>query len=365
MADAPLLKDLVDQESVSGIASAIGGVATDLDEERFVAAVFDDQWDARELKQRIRHIAHVIRSQLPGDYEAALLVLRQAATNPVIGGIPAWCLNDFVEEYGVDDPDVSLPALEQFTRIASSEFAVRPFILRYPDRMAQQMLHWARSDDEAVRRLASEGFRPRLPWGMGLPALKQDPAPILSVLDLLHDDPSETVRRSVANNLNDISKDHPELTVATLASWGDGSEEAVALRKHALRTLLKKGDPAALELLGFTRDASVIVTDMAVRPETVGIGDHVYVEFQVVSTGAAPQPVMIDYAVVFQNASGTGSRKVFKGIVDELEAGGSLAVRRKISLQPMSTRRIFAGPHVIEAQVNGVVHATIGFDVVE
>jgi hypothetical protein len=200
---------------------------------------------------------------------------------------------------------------------------------------------------------------------MGLPALKKDPSPILPVLEVLHNDPSETVRRSVANNLNDISKDHPQVTVATLAAWGDGSEEAASLRKHALRTLLKKGDPAALELLGFSKDAAVTVDRMAVSPETVQIGEHTYVEFQVVSTGEAPQPVMVDYAVVFQNASGTGSRKVFKGKVDELAAGGSLTFRRKISLQPMSTRQIFAGPHIVEAQVNGVVCATAGFEVVE
>jgi len=365
MADTPLLKDLVDRDSVGAIAAAIGGATTSFDEGGFVGAVFDDGWGGRELKQRIRHIARMIRNHLPGDYATALAVLRRAAGQLALGGISAWCLNDFVEEYGVDDPDVSLPALEQFTKIASAEFAVRPFIDRYPERMANQMREWAGNDDEAVRRLASEGFRPRLPWGMGLPALKKDPSPILPVLEVLHNDPSETVRRSVANSLNDISKDHPELVVTTLARWGADTPDGAILRKHALRTLLKRGDPAALELLGFRTDAAVTVSGISVQPGTVAIGGHVLVEFQVVATGDSPQPVMVDYAVEFQNRSGTGSRKVFKGKADELAAGDSLTFRRKVSLQHMSTRTIFPGTHVVEAQVNGLVRAVAHFEVVQ
>jgi hypothetical protein len=151
--------------------------------------------------------------------------------------------------------------------------------------------------------------------------------------------------------------------VATLSAWAAACPEAVALRKHALRTLLEQGNPEALELLGFRKGARATVAGMAVNPETVRIGEHAYLEFEVISTG--DEPVMVDYAVVFQYASGTGSRKVFKGLVAELAAGGSLALRHKISLQPMSARQIFAGTHIVEAQVNGVVHASVGFGVVE
>ena len=365
MSDAPLLKDMVDEQSVRGIAAAIGAVSPEFDGEAFVAAVFADGWADRALKQRIRHIAVTARSLLPADYADALQVLRVAAHDPRVEGFAAWCFNDFVEEYGVDHPDLSLPALEQFTQRASSEFAVRPFINRYPDRMAQQMLEWAGNPDAAVRRLATEGFRPRLPWGMGIPALKKDPSPVLPVLELLRDDPSETVRRSVANNMNDISKDHPDLAVAVLEGWGAEKEEAVALRKHALRTLLKQGHAGALELLGFSKDAKATVTEISVVPREGRVGEHVTMEFTVVSTGVEPQPVMIDYAVRYQNVSGTGSRKVFKGKVEELAAGASITLKRKISLQQMTTRRIVPGPHVVEAQLNGVVRAEAAFDVVE
>jgi 3-methyladenine DNA glycosylase AlkC len=365
MADLPLLKDFVDTDAVTQIGAAIAEVHPGFDVVSFVAAVFDDEWEARALKQRIRHVAMTARVDLGGEYREALAVMRAAAERLTVGGIPVWCFNDFVEEYGVDDPDVSLPALEQFTKLASAEFAVRPFINLYPDRMAVQMCEWAQSRNAHVRRLASEGYRPRLPWGMGIPVVKKDPAPVLAVLELLRSDSSETVRRSVANNLNDISKDHPELAVSVLEGWGADTPEALKLRKHALRTLLKRGHPAALRALGFSPEAAVEVGALSILPERGLVGSHVVMEFDVAASGPGPQSLMIDYAVVYQNVSGTGSRKVFKGVVVDLAAGEVVTLKRKISLKQMSTRRIVPGPHRVEAQVNGVVHAVAAFDVVE
>ena len=365
MSDPPLLKDFVDTDAVTRIGTAIAEVHPGFDVGAFVAAVFDDEWGARALKQRIRHVAVTARSELPTEYREALAVMRAAAERLTVGGIPVWCFNDFVEEYGVDDPDASLPALEQFTKLASAEFAVRPFIKLYPDRMAAQMREWAQSKNEHVRRLASEGYRPLLPWGMGIPAVKKDPAQVLAVLEVLRNDPSETVRRSVANNLNDISKDHPELAINVLEGWGAETPEAQKLRKHALRTLLKKGHPGALEILGFSPEAAVEVEEISVRPEPGLVGEHVVVEFEVTATGSRTQQLMVDYAVTYQNVSGTGSRKVFKGVVVDLAAGEAVMLKRKISLKQMSTRRIVQGPHTVEVQVNGVVHAAAAFDVVE
>lgn len=365
MADPPLLKDFVDRASVEAVVAAVAAEASDLDATAIVDTIFDEAWETRALKQRIRHVAVSIRSFLPDDYGAALAVMRRAGEKVEGGWMSVWAFNDFVEEYGVDDPDISLPALEQFTKLASAEFAVRPFIKRYPDRMAAQMLLWAHDPDPLVRRLASEGYRPRLPWGMGIPQLKEDPSPILPVLAALRADPSEDVRRSVANNLNDISKDHPDLTVELLADWLDGTPQMLALIKHGLRTLVKRGHSGALDLLGFSADPQVVVAAIAVEPPSAPIGDAVHLELAVQSTAAHPQPLMIDYAVVFQNASGTGSRKVFKGKVADLEPGESLRLRRKINLQPMTTRRIFPGVHVVEIQVNGAILGTARFDVVE
>ena len=365
MSDAPVLKDFIDRESVAAIVSAVAAAAGGLDEDTILEQIFDDEWEARALKQRIRHIAVSVRSHLPDDYAAALQIMRRAARAVDGGWISLWAFNDFVEEYGVDHPDLSLPALEQFTKFASSEFAVRPFIARYPARMAAQMLAWARDADPRVRRLASEGFRPRLPWGMGLPGLKEDPAPVIPVLEQLRKDPSEDVRRSVANNLNDISKDHPDLVVGLLVEWADESPETDALAKHALRTLLKQGHPGALELLGFRRDPQVDLISAAVDPVVARVGESTMLSIEIRSTTDAPQKLMVDYAVVFQNASGSGSRKVYKGAVVDLGGGETFALSRKISLAQRTTRRIIAGPHSVEAQVNGGVLAAVSFDVVD
>jgi 3-methyladenine DNA glycosylase AlkC len=365
MSDAPLLKDFVDRESVAVVASAVAAAAPEVSAAAIVTEVFDGAWEGRALKERIRHIAVTVRNHLPDDYEAALAIMRQAAAGVDGGWISLWAFNDFVEQYGVDCPDISLPALEQFTKLASAEFAVRPFIKRYPARMAAQMLAWAGHEDPRVRRLASEGFRPRLPWGMGIPELKKDPGPVIPILEKLWDDPSEDVRRSVANNLNDISKDHPQLAVDLLARWGDDSAEFRALAKHALRTLLKRGDNEAMRLMGFSTEPEVIAAGPTVEPAVVAIGDRAYLDFTVESTADSLQMLMVDYAVTFQNASGTGSRKVFKGKVAELGPGEALRLRRKLSLQPMSTRQIFPGPHEVEILVNGAVLGTARFDVTE
>ena len=362
-ADRLLLKDLIDEPSVTALAAAVAAVYPAVQSDQIVAQVFDEGWHDRELKQRIRHVAVVLRHHLPADYPNALKTLRRAAATVDGLGFTAMAFNDFVEEFGVDDPDNSLPALEQFTTLVSAEFAVRPFIERYPDLLFARLLAWAGHEDWRVRRLASEGSRPRLPWGTGLRSLQRDPSPILPVLSALCRDPSEDVRRSVANNLNDISRDHPDVVVEVLASWQDGSRETDALTNHALRTLLKKGHPGALDLLGFSSEPAVVIRKAKVDPPSVRIGGAVHLSFEVVATGSTPQRLMIDFAVVYQNVSGTGSRKVFKGRVVELSGGEQVAMARKISLQPMSTRAILPGPHVVEVQVNGRVLERLDFAV--
>lgn len=365
MPDAPLLKDFIDRAAVVPIVVAVAGATRGVDADAIVAGIFDESWEGRALKARIRHIATTVRSHLPDDYAAALVIMRRAAGRVEAGSMAVWSFNDFVEEFGVEYPEVSLPALEQFTKLASAEFAVRPFIRRYPELMAAQMLAWAHDHDPLVRRLASEGYRPRLPWGMGVPELKHDPTPVLSVLSVLRQDSSETVRRSVANNLNDISKDHPDLVVGTLGEWSDGTPEMEALTKHAIRTLLKRGHAGSLGLLGFSTEPDVEVYGVIVEPSTIPIGGSVLLRFSVKSLSEGRQELMIDYAVEFQNASGKGSRKVFKGKVVGLEGGAVVVIRRKISLKPMTTRRVFPGAHEIEVQVNGVVLGSARFDVVE
>ena len=211
-------------------------------------------WPERALKDKMRHSTLALHDVLPQDYRTALALLREVAPMVDRHGFEKMIFPDFVEVYGLDDWDVSLPALEQFTQQMSAEFAVRPFIVNDQARMMAQMFQWAHHASPAVRRLATEGCRPRLPWAMSLPALKADPSPILPILDALKADSSEDVRRSVANNLNDISKDHPDMVIDVLRRWQtEPSPEIQKIVNHALRTLIKAGHPDALRAARFQR----------------------------------------------------------------------------------------------------------------
>lgn len=214
---AELLKNKYNYESVHELALSIRSVYHSFQIDDFVNDIMDERWNELGLKARMRQIAINLGKYLPADYEQALDILDE-----VIAGYPAgfndfsfMYLPDFVEVYGQDERhwDLSIAALERYTSSSSSEFAVRPFIINHEERMMSQMAAWARHDNEHVRRLASEGCRPQLPWGQALVSFKKDPSPVLGILEQLKADPSLYVRKSVANNLNDISKTHPDLVV--------------------------------------------------------------------------------------------------------------------------------------------------------
>ncbi len=358
-----LLKNLIDRPSVAEIFDAVEKHADAFDAAVAMQDVFDDQFQYLELKQRIRRVATVIREHLPGEYRDALDVLVAAAGELDEPGFTAMALNDFVEEFGTEDFDVSVPAMAVFTELVSAEFAVRPFLRSDLDAMLAVMEKWSASDRDALRRLASEGSRPRLPWGMGVPELKQRPELTERILRQLRHDPSEDVRRSVANHLNDISKDHPDYVVNVLSEWQDGSAAVAEITRHALRTLLKAGDPGALRLLGFDPDVGVVVSDLRIDPEPAPLGGSARAHWTVENPSDEPVEVMVDFRMDYYRDGKRPSRKVFKGAVLSLSGGQSEDMNRKISFAQMSTRRVEAGPHAIEIQVNGVVRASHTFEV--
>lgn len=219
-----------------------------------------------------------------------------------------------------------------------------------------QMLVWADHEDTAVRRLASEGCRPRLPWAIALKALQKDPAPIFPILAKLIHDPEETVRRSVANNLNDIAKDHPDAVVDFLKSCqGQDSAEIAWIRNHALRSLLKAGHPGALALMGFGDINEVSFSDFCLSTKKVPWHGELKFSFKI--TSQAPQPIqlMIDYAVCFLRKNGKQSRKVFKLSKRTLLPGETIELERKFSFAPITTRTYYPGEQAIEIQINGQV----------
>ena len=217
----------------------------------------DDEWEGRELKQRCMHITTVLRKFLPADYKEAIAKLLELldhvkSTRPDFSVIDdtkfglmleyGVILNNYVEQYGLDDYETSVKAIEKITQFTSCEFVTHPFIIKYPDEMMKQMLVWSKHGHWGVRRLASEGCRPRLPWAMALPNLKENPAPIIPILENLKNDPARFVRLSVANNLNDIAKDNPEIVIDLAKKWKGESKEVDWIIKHGCRTLLKPRD---------------------------------------------------------------------------------------------------------------------------
>jgi 3-methyladenine DNA glycosylase AlkC len=362
------LKNLFSRPLVEGFAQTMQTAWPPFDGAAFAAAVFGTGWEQLELKQRMRRIAECLGAALPNDYPAALEIVMHATEHLIRQHGEKltfeYCfLPDFVEVFGQEYPDASIPALETITRWSSAEFAVRPFLLRYPERMYPQMLAWSKHSSPMVRRLSSEGFRPRLPWGMGVPVLKRDPAPILPVLENLKADPAETVRRSVANCLNDISKDHPALALDIAGRWHRQHPDTDWIVRHALRGLLKKGHEEALARFGFDQNvAGITVENLDVQP-TVPVGGELSFSFAVKNTGANPQPIRLEYGIDYLTGSGKVSPKIFKIKEMILGAGQTETIQRRQRFTDFTTRKHYAGGHRLRVLVNGMEMTGTGFEV--
>lgn len=356
------LKQMYNQQSVGALATALHAEYAQFDQDTFMARVFANAWDDLALKARMRRITESLDGLLPEAYQSALDVLCGTLPRLPEQGFEKMVFPDFVEVYGLDDYAASISALELFTQYMSAELAIRPFIRQYPQQTMNQMLAWASHENEHVRRLASEGCRPRLPWAMALPALKADPTPILPILEKLKQDESETVRRSVANNLNDIAKDNPDVVIAVLQGWQQiDTPEMHRLTSHALRTLLKQGDPQALALLGYPSDPAIAVHDMTIDPQSIQLGETVTFSFEIESLSAAPQNLMIDFVVYHMKANGKQAPKVFKLSKKTLQPGERLPISKTIAFKPISTRKYYTGEHGIAPQVNGRVFQRADF----
>jgi 3-methyladenine DNA glycosylase AlkC len=345
-----LLKDYYDRPFVARLARAVAADAPGFDGRAFTRAVLAAPWPGLALKQRMRRITAELGAHLPGPYARQLAVLERIASG--FTGLTALVFPDFVELFGQHDPARSLPALAHFTRFSTSEFAIRPFIARDPEGTMAQMRRWAADADEHVRRLASEGCRPRLPWGMALQAFKRDPRPVLDVLERLKADPSEYVRRSVANNLNDIGKDHPDVLLEVAGRWRGQHADTDRLLKHACRTLLKRGDRRALALFGLGHDVGAEVRRLTVTPARVSIGGRIAFAFDVRHAAAGPVTLRLEYAVEFARPGGKSFRKVFQ-IAERLFGAGWHRVERRHAFRDLTTRTHHPGDHRLSVVVNG------------
>jgi len=357
---AELLKDAYSKEYITNLASRLKQHYTKLNTSKFIHNVIDPKWPQRELKDRMYHIARCLHAHIHQSYPQSITLLSEIVSQ--FGSYEAMLFPAYIELYGLDDWTTSIPALELFTQYSSSEFAVRQFTLQNPQKMMKQMQRWSKHKNYHVRRLASEGCRPRLPWAIALPEFKKDPKLIIPILETLKNDSELYVRRSVANNLNDIAKDHPTLIHKLSKQWLGQNDEVNWLVKHGCRTLLKKGDKKILQLFGYKKPKHVVIHKMACD-KTVKIGHSFNFQAELKSTSKKLGQLRIEYAIHYLKSNGSLSKKVFK-ISESVIKEQSKTINKNHSFKKMSTRKHYPGLHKISIIVNGELLKTKSFEVI-
>jgi 3-methyladenine DNA glycosylase AlkC len=356
---APALKDWFDTARFHNIAGLLSGLHPGFDEKRFLSLSLDGL-EELSLLQRLRRMTVSIHEALPLNYLESLVVLRELA--PLIDhSFVTLVLPDFVGQYGHENGEESLAALAFFTRFGSSEFAIREYLKRDLHGTLRTMHEWSLDPDEHVRRLASEGCRPRLPWSFQLTELIADPTPALTILENLKADPALYVRKSVANHLNDISRDHPDIVLNTLRRWDRDHPSTKWITKQALRTLIKQGHVEALTLLGAGEPARVQIDRFDASPEKITPGGKVCLSLELTSLSRKPQRLLIDYAVHYVKKTGTSSAKVFKWTERDSVPGESLLLKKHQTFKDFTTRKHYSGIHRIELLINGESRAETEF----
>lgn len=338
------------------------------DAKQFKAMVKTKEWPRMELKQRMRHLSSCLHKALPVAYPEQLAAILKIVTVIEKGsglqysGLAYMFIPDFVEQYGLIDYNRSFKAMEKINMITSCEFAIRPFLLASQDKTMKQMVAWSKHPHQNIRRFSSEGCRPRLPWALGIPSLKKDPSPILPILENLKADPSVFVQKSVANNLNDISKDHPEMVLTIAKKWKGKSPITDWILKHGCRGLLKNGSDDALHLFGTRSDVKTVITDFRLDKNKIVIGDRFHFAFNLELMEKSSTALRIEYVIYFKKAFKGHSRKIFK-INERNYTPGTLHHFSKYhSFKDLTTRKHLPGAHAIAIIINGKEMARQDFD---
>jgi len=357
---AELLKNKYGIDVAEKISQMINETHSTFDSEGFISHV-DNGYEQLELMDRGRKIAAALKVFLPDDFKQAVAILLASLDSPVqhdeqnsLASFIFMPHTIYVTENGLDDFETSMQAHYELTQRFTSEFAIRPFIQHYPEKCLALLAKWTTDSNLHVRRLVSEGTRPRLPWASRLPEFIQDPSPVIELLELLKDDTELYVRRSVANNLNDIGKDHPKVLAHIAKRWLKGaSKDRQWLVKHALRSAIKRGEQGALEALGYGNPADVRVENAALTPQLAKIGGSVQISFELTNQASQTAALMVDFSIHFIKANGQANAKVFKLKAVELAPNQSMKFSKKVSLKPMTTRTLYAGVHKVEVIING------------
>lgn len=328
--------------------------------------------DDLEIKDRVGVFARGLRDRLPADYGEAVAAIVDKLGPELAEGegyfnhaFHLWPVSRYIEDYGLDHPEVSLAAIEALTRAFTGEWAVRPFLAHHPEQTMARIEEWSRSTSHNVRRLATEGLRPRLPWSPVHRPFLDDPTPIIPVLDRLYADTSLYVRTSVANNLNDIGRTHPSLAVATAERWlaGIPSPEVTWVAERGLRGLIKQGDPAALAVAGFAAADNIQLVS-ATFPPHAAIGEKAELTARVLNASDEPRNILVDYRVHFLKKNGTCHPTTFRLGRLALAPGEERVLTKRHPFTVTSTRTLYPGTHAVSVVVNGVESEPIPFELV-
>lgn len=368
MAEQTLLKDQLAGPEVAQLADQLIMAAPSIDIDGFRTKAMQGL-DKLELKQRVQHIIAALHDYLPSEFENTATILLnigdryQQPDQASWGAFAAWPLIDYVAEAGINHPELALKVLKALTALFSSEFAIRPFIEQHFELTYKAMLQWAEDDNEHVRRLASEGIRPRLPWGKRLHNLCRDPSVIFPILEKLKDDENLYVRKSVANNLNDISKDNPDLVIECCQRWlSDATDERRWIIRHGLRSLIKAGRPEVFPLLGYSEQPAITIDEFSLSADTLKFGEMLTINVNL--TSQQQQKLVLDYKVHYVKANGQLSAKVFKWKNLDLSEQQTVSLNKTHPFKAISTRRYYAGEHKVELLVNGKPVNEVVFELV-
>lgn len=348
---APLLKDLMGADAMRCIAAAASVACPQFDAPGFLRAALDGL-ETLSVMARVARAADCLHAGLPDDHRQALAaVLAMAPMLPA--GFVSMVLPEWVGRHGRGDYQASMAALKVLTRYGTAEFAIRSFLVADLDTTLTLALTWAADGDEHVRRLASEGTRPRLPWARHVEALTADPELTRPILDALRADPSAYVRRSVANHLADVAKRHPDWVLDLVEAWPREVAETRWIVTHALRNLVKAGNPRALSLLGASAGANVVLRSFSLGPSELTLGQKLLLEATLVSTTSQSQRLVVDYAIHYVKKNGVTGRKVFKLRTLDLAGRSEVHLSKRQLFADFTTRKHYAGTHEVELLVNG------------
>ena len=363
MAFTPL-KYIYNDYFFEDFASKLSCVTKPFDKIKFIGKIRGSGWKDLELKQRMRRITTVLQTAIDKDFAKACKQITELTkivdlTNYKYGDLAYMFLPDYIEVYGQEHFYISMETLKNITAFTSSEFAVRPFIIANQEKALALMTNWSLDTNFHISRLATEGCRPKLPWAVALKKLQEDPSPILPILTNLKNDTEDYVYRSVANNLNDISKDNPKLILSIAKEWNGTSKTTNWLVKHGLRTLLKKGNQEAMSIIGYGKAKDTEIDSFELKKEFIEIGE--YLEFSFRISNKTTKKNRLEYAIFFLLKNGKLSKKVFKISEKEYKAGTKTIIVKKHNFKKISTRTYYKGQHEISIIVNGIEKAKTSF----